>query len=95
MDSSIYIQENGTDGRQLVISTDRAQGGASLENGELMLMVHRRLLHDDSRGVGEPLNETGTTGLGLVITGQPGHFLPSTFHQRIFYSIFRYAAGDS
>ena len=69
VDSSTYMQENGTDGRQFIISTDRAEGGGSLENGELMLMVHRRLLHDDSRGVGEPLNETGTTGLGLVVTG--------------------------
>ena len=41
VDSSIYIQENGTNGREFVISTDRAQGGASLHNGELMLMVWR------------------------------------------------------
>ena len=32
-------------------------------------MVHRRCLADDRRGVDEPLNETGTSGLGLVITG--------------------------
>ena len=43
VDSSIYIQENGTNGREFVISTDRAQGGASLHNGELMLMVWRRV----------------------------------------------------
>lgn len=69
VDSSIYMQENFTDGRQFVINTDRAEGGGSLKDGQLLLMVHRRLLHDDSRGVGEPLNETGTTGLGLVVTG--------------------------
>ena len=33
--------------------------------------VHRRTLHDDNRGVDEPLNETGTSGLGLVVTGAP------------------------
>ena len=38
--------------------TDRAQGGASLASGSLELMLHRRLLLDDWRGVAEPLNET-------------------------------------
>lgn len=33
-------------------------GGASMEDGEIELMVHRRILYDDGRGVGEPLNET-------------------------------------
>jgi lysosomal alpha-mannosidase len=32
-------------------------------------MVHRRLLHDDSRGVREPLNETAF-GEGLVVRGR-------------------------
>ena len=35
-------------------------------------MVHRRLLHDDNEGVGEPLNETAF-GTGLVVRGK--HFL--------------------
>merc|ERR1711957_82606 len=30
----------------------------SLSDGSLELMVHRRILHDDSRGVSEPLSET-------------------------------------
>lgn len=35
-------------------------------------MLHRRILHDDSLGVGEPLNETAY-GTGLVVTGK--HYL--------------------
>ena len=30
-------------------------------------MVHRRLGHDDNRGVAEPLNETGLDGHGLIV----------------------------
>jgi lysosomal alpha-mannosidase len=45
---------------QLSLVTDRSCGVASLANGELEMMLHRRLLYDDSRGVGEPLNETTT-----------------------------------
>ena len=48
-------------GAQLTILTDSSQGGASLASGQIELMVHRRLLHDDARGVGEPLNETEHT----------------------------------
>lgn len=37
---------------------DRAQGGASLKPGQVEVMVHRRILKDDARGVAQPLNET-------------------------------------
>merc|ERR1711990_354398 len=40
------------------VLSDVSQGGASLADGELELMVHRRVQDDDSRGVQEPLNET-------------------------------------
>jgi len=36
---------------------DRAQGGSSINNGEVELMIHRRLTMDDNRGVEEALDE--------------------------------------
>lgn len=70
---------------QLTILVDATQGVGSIVDGQMELMVHRRVLADDSRGVGEPLDETefiGSyagkqggvhTGRGLVIRGT--HFL--------------------
>lgn len=42
----------------MTVSVDRSQGVASMVAGQLELMVHRRVLEDDNRGVAEPLNET-------------------------------------
>lgn len=44
------------------------QGGSSLQDGAVELMVHRRLLYDDAFGVGEALNETDY-GQGLIVRG--------------------------
>ena len=54
----------------LAVAVDRSEGGASLADGALELMVHRRMQHDDGRGVGEALNEPGLDGNGLVIRGR-------------------------
>ena len=50
------LQEEGK--AELAVLTERAQGGASLSSGQLEVMLHRRTLFDDQRGVAEPLNET-------------------------------------
>ncbi|XP_057481162.1 alpha-mannosidase At3g26720 [Actinidia eriantha] len=50
----VYIKDEST---ELSVLVDRAVGGSSLVDGQIELMLHRRLLHDDSRGVGEALNE--------------------------------------
>ena len=49
--------------------TDRSQGGTSMNDGDMEIMVHRRLLYDDAFGVGEPLNESAY-GQGLVVRGK-------------------------
>ncbi|KAK9903926.1 hypothetical protein WJX75_000663 [Coccomyxa subellipsoidea] len=74
--AAIYIQEKA--GRQLAVVTDRSQGGSSLKQGQVELMVHRRIFRDDRRGVAENLNETmcGCTNCncpGLVARGT--HYL--------------------
>ncbi|XP_058452835.1 lysosomal alpha-mannosidase-like [Malaya genurostris] len=57
---------------RMAVLNDRAQGGTSMQDGVLELMVHRRLLRDDAFGVGEALNETAY-GKGLVARGK--HYL--------------------
>lgn len=68
---------------RMAIFNDRAQGGSSLSDGSLELMVHRRLLHDDAFGVGEALNET-EYGSGVSAKGK--HYLlvgPNTQQSKI------------
>jgi alpha-mannosidase len=66
----IYIQDES---KELSVLVDRSVGGSSIADGQIELMVHRRLLIDDDRGVGEALNETVCTSdgcAGLVIQGK-------------------------
>jgi Glycosyl hydrolases family 38 C-terminal domain/Glycosyl hydrolases family 38 C-terminal beta sandwich domain len=80
VNAAIYIEDPDA---ALAIVVDRSQGGASLVNGSVELMVQRRTLADDSRGVDEPMNETcgGMTpyppygfnqriGNGVVVSGR-------------------------
>ncbi|KAG6556620.1 hypothetical protein Mapa_001561 [Marchantia paleacea] len=67
----IYLADNETEFSVLV---DRALGGGSIRDGELEIMLHRRMLHDDGRGVSDVLNEVVCTGdpeicEGLTVQG--------------------------
>ncbi|XP_057366002.1 lysosomal alpha-mannosidase-like [Daphnia carinata] len=70
VNSHIFLKDSV--GNQMTVLVDRPQGGSSLHDGELELMVHRRCLYDDAFGVGEALNETAY-GTGLVVRGT--HYL--------------------
>lgn len=59
VNAAIYIEDSEA---SLAVVVDRSQGGASIEDGSVELMVQRRILADDARGVGEALNET-TSGV--------------------------------
>ena len=54
---------------QMSALTDRSQGATSLENNQLEIMVHRKTLKDDKKGVSEALNEHAF-GHGLVARGK-------------------------
>jgi alpha-mannosidase len=54
-------------GLTLSVVTDRAAGVSSMADGELTVVVQRRLLHDDQQGVGEPLSEPGLLGGGIAV----------------------------
>ena len=85
INSHIFIKESAGD--QLTLLVDRAQGGSSLNSGEIELMVHRRLLVDDGFGVGESLNEMAYHR-GLVVRGK--HYLilsPEANSARIYRSL--------
>lgn len=52
-----------------LIYIDRSEGGASIYDGSIELMLHRRLVYSESTSLGEPLNETAY-GKGLVVRGK-------------------------
>ena len=67
--SWMFIRDYDKD-LQLTVLPDRAQGGTSVDDGSVELMVHRRLTMDDGFGVDEALMEPGEDGRGLVARGK-------------------------
>ena len=68
--SSLHIENDKK--MRLTMVTDRSQGGGSIHDGEVELMIHRRLMYDDAFGVQEPLDEFAF-GQPLVARGK--HYL--------------------
>jgi lysosomal alpha-mannosidase len=101
INSRIFIRDVS---KQMTILTDRSEGGSSLADGSIEVMIHRRDLYDDGFGVGEPLNETGADGRGLVVTGrhwlllttpQNGARRHRTYAQEMFYQpLFTFSPVD-
>ncbi|XP_018323399.1 lysosomal alpha-mannosidase-like isoform X2 [Agrilus planipennis] len=83
--SKISIRDE-TNGLEVAVLTDRPEGGSSLSDGEIELMIHRNCFADDSFGVGEALNEYAY-GKGLVVRGShyfsSGSFLKLTGDQTL------------
>ena len=56
INSHIRIEDK-IDKENVTLVTERSIGGTVLKEGEFEVMIQRRLLKDDARGVEEPLNE--------------------------------------
>ena len=69
--STALTMDDGATGLGVVV--DRAQGAASLQDGSVEVMLHRRIL--TSCGLAVPLNEPGQNGTGLIVTGVHRLFL--------------------
>uniref|UniRef100_A0A803LR41 Alpha-mannosidase n=1 Tax=Chenopodium quinoa TaxID=63459 RepID=A0A803LR41_CHEQI len=66
----IYLHD---DTNEFSVLVDRSVGGSSILDGQIELMLHRRLLKDDGRGVAEALNETVCAQdkcMGLIAQGK-------------------------
>ncbi|XP_021762464.1 probable alpha-mannosidase At5g13980 [Chenopodium quinoa] len=66
----IYLHD---DINEFSVLVDRSVGGSSILDGQIELMLHRRLLKDDGRGVAEALNETVCAQdkcMGLIAQGK-------------------------
>eukprot|EP00123_Amoebidium_parasiticum_P018535 comp24234_c1_seq1/m.44725 comp24234_c1_seq1/g.44725 ORF comp24234_c1_seq1/g.44725 comp24234_c1_seq1/m.44725 type:complete len:1042 (-) comp24234_c1_seq1:530-3655(-) len=85
VNSRIYLKDGDS---QFTIVTDRTFGGSSLNDGNLEVMIHRRTLRDDNRGVGEPINEPGLQNSGGLVVRTTQYLIvdhPSTSAARHRY----------
>ncbi|XP_059047335.1 lysosomal alpha-mannosidase-like [Achroia grisella] len=83
--SKIYIEDLKRNIRFSVFN-DRAQGGSSLSDGQIDLMLNRQLFTDDA-GIQAFVNET-ENGRGLIVRGKHYLYITKANNNRIFEKKF-------
>lgn len=66
INSAVAIRDL-TSNVQVTVMNQHSQGGASIDTGSIELMQNRRLLHDDNKGVTDPLDEVQPDGRGIAV----------------------------
>lgn len=58
--------------RQVTVLNERSQAGSAdlSSKSSIEIIQNRRLLHDDNRGVCEPLNETDSNGYAMKVNAR-------------------------
>ncbi|KAH7942927.1 hypothetical protein HPB52_002702 [Rhipicephalus sanguineus] len=67
--SWIYVRDR-KEQLQMSVLPDRPQGGTAYHPGTIELMIHRRFMGHDSKGVMQSLNDLGVDRKGLVVRGR-------------------------
>lgn len=94
VNSAIYIEDAET-GARVTLMNDRSQGGSSLEDGSIEIMINRRCLEDDDRGVEEALNDTRPVQLTHWLTFSKGALKQRTLQYDIDTSPLIYLSTTS
>lgn len=63
--TSTILFEDVEKEKRVSVYTDRAEGGAVIDEGMIEVMINRRMYQDDYKGVNEALNETDASGKGI------------------------------
>lgn len=72
---STYMTAGGS-APHFSVSSDRSRSASSQSNGQLELMMHRRLLQDDGRGVDEALDDTDIVNPTVRVNLSPSASAP-------------------
>lgn len=68
INSAITMHSKKFWGDWLTLLNDRSQGGSALKSNRMEVMIDRRLMKDDYKGLEEALNETDSHGSPLPVT---------------------------